>query len=74
MCDPIRGWMSCCVDPDTTSAGHPNDDEDVEEFESDAWKHKQVHGGNLRRVVAKEGQPFLRGESGRFTRYFAALH
>src|SRR5207249_11829087 len=33
-CDPIRGRISCGVDPDEISAGQPNDDEDIKQIEA----------------------------------------
>ena len=62
--DPLRGRMRWYVDPDKFSAGQPDDDKDVEQLESDARSHEQVHGGDLRRVVAKEGKPSLRRGGG----------
>ena len=55
--------MRCYVDPDKISA-QPDDDETVEQVESDARNHEQVHGSDLRRVVAKEGKPSLRRGGG----------
>ena len=52
------------MDRDKISAGQPDDDEDVEQLESDAPNHEQVRGGDLRRVVAKEGKPSLRRGGG----------
>jgi hypothetical protein len=52
--------MRCYVDPDKISARQPDDDERVEQLESNARNHEQVHGGDLSRVVAKEGKPSLR--------------
>jgi hypothetical protein len=53
-----------------TSPSRPDDDENVEQLESGARNHEQIHGGDLRRVVAKEGEPSLR-EAGRLIMYFA---
>ena len=50
-------WPRFYVDPDKISAGQPDYDEDVEQLESDAWSPRTNHGGDLRRVVAKEGPP-----------------
>src|ERR1700675_3320409 len=39
----------------------PDDDEGIEHVETDSWNNEQVHGGNVRRVVAQEGSPSLAG-------------
>src|SRR6266478_7922973 len=49
------------VDPDEVSAVEPDDDEGIEQVEPDSGNNKQVHGGNVRRVVAQEGSPSLAG-------------
>src|SRR6266478_2108753 len=49
------------VDPDDTSALEPDDDEGIEQVETDSRNNEQVHGGDVRRVVAQEGSPFLAG-------------
>jgi hypothetical protein len=59
MYDPLGGQMRCYVDPDKISARGPDNDESVEQLESDARNHEEVHGGDLRRVVAKEGKASL---------------
>ena len=64
MCDPLGGRIRCYVDPDKISARQPDDDESVKQLESDARNHEQFHGGDLRRVVAKEGKPSLRRGGG----------
>ena len=60
-CNPLGGRMRCYVDPNKLSAGQPDDDEDVEKFEGDGWNHEEVHGGDFRSVVTKEGEPSLGG-------------
>ena len=45
------------------SAFQPGDDEDVEQIEADGLNDEQVHGGNIRRMIAQEGEPPLRGRS-----------
>jgi hypothetical protein len=62
ICDPLRDRMRCCVDPDKIFARQPDDDESVEQLKSDARNRQQVHGGDWRRVVAKE--PSLRSGRG----------
>ena len=42
-------------------AAEPDDDEGIEQVEADRWNNEQVHGGNVRRVVAPEGPPSLAG-------------
>src|SRR6202011_2267770 len=39
----------------------PDDDEGIEQVETDSWNNEQVHGGNVRRVVAQESSPSLAG-------------
>src|SRR5579864_334462 len=61
--NPFRRRILCDVDPDEVSAVYPNDDECIEEVETDRRDDEEVHGGNLRRVIAQEGPPFLAGWS-----------
>jgi len=49
------------VDPDEVSAAESDDDEGIEQVETDGRDHEQVHGGDVRRVVAQEGPPPLAG-------------
>src|SRR3974390_1769376 len=58
-CDPFGRWMLCNVDPDELSPVQPDDDEGIEQVETNARDNEQVHGSNLRRVVAQEGVPSL---------------
>jgi hypothetical protein len=67
--DPVCSRTRFYVDPDKISAGQPDYDEDVEQLESDAWSPRTNHGGDLRRVVAKEGPPPRRSS----IMYFATL-
>jgi hypothetical protein len=60
-CNPFGRRMCCDVDPDEVSAVQPDDDEGLEQVEADRWHNEQVHGGNVRRVVAQEGPPSLVG-------------
>src|SRR5882757_8700602 len=60
-CNPLRGRICCDVDPDEVSAAEPDDDEGIEQVETDSWNNEQVHGGNVRRVVAQESSPSLAG-------------
>src|SRR6266496_649825 len=56
--DPIN--RSCCdVGPDQVSAVQPNDNEGIEQAEANGRDNEQIHGGNVRRVVAQEGAPPL---------------
>jgi hypothetical protein len=55
--DPVCSRTRCYVD-------QPDYDEDVEQLESHAWNPRTNHGGDLRRVVAKEGPPPLRRGGG----------
>src|SRR6201997_32431 len=60
-CNPFRRRICCDVDPGEVSAVYPNDNECIEEAETDRRDDEQVHGGDLRRVVAQEGPPSLAG-------------
>src|SRR5713226_7158755 len=57
--DPFCRRICCDVDPDEVSTVQPNDDEAIEQVEADGWSNEQVHGGDVRRVVAQEGAPSL---------------
>src|ERR1700682_5897789 len=60
-CNPFGRGICCDVDPDEVSAVEPDDDEGIEQVETDRWNNEQVHGGDVRRVVAQEGPPSLAG-------------
>src|SRR6202790_5720532 len=60
-CNPFRRRICCDVDPDEVSAVEPDDDEGIEQIEADGRDNKQVHGGNVWRVVTQEGPPSLAG-------------
>src|ERR1700692_1764972 len=60
-CNPFRRRMCCDVDPDEVLAVEPDDYEGIEQVEADGRDDKQVHGGNVRRVVTQEGPPSLAG-------------
>src|SRR5713101_2733508 len=49
------------VGPDALSAAEPDDDEGIKQVETDSWNNEQIHGGNVRRVIAQEGSPSLAG-------------
>jgi hypothetical protein len=51
--------MRCDIDPNKVSAGQPDDDQGVEQIKPHCWNNKQVHGGDVRRVVTQEGAPSL---------------
>src|SRR3979411_3186629 len=55
--NPFRGRVRCDADPDQFSAIQPHDDEGIEQVETDSWDNEQVHGGNVWRMVMKEGPP-----------------
>src|ERR1700730_4311606 len=60
-CDPLRRRVGCDVDPDEISAINPHNHEAIQQFEANGRDNKQVHGGNVRRVVTQEGSPSLAG-------------
>ncbi len=51
-CNPFGRRICCDVGPDEVSAVEPDEDEGKEQVETDSWNNEQVHGGNIRRVVA----------------------
>src|ERR1700704_4256972 len=60
-CNPFRRRICGDVDPDEVSAAESDDDEGIEPIEADGRDDKQVHGGNVWRVVTQEGPPSLAG-------------
>src|ERR1700738_3842079 len=70
LCDLARNpfgrgiWSD--ADPDEVSAAKPDDDEGIEQVETDRWNNEQVHGGNVRHVIAQEGPPSLAWRSPSF--------
>src|ERR1700721_4272622 len=60
-CNPFGRRMCCDVDPDEVSAVQPDNDQGIEQVETESWNNEQVHGGNVWRVIAQEGSPFLAG-------------
>ena len=59
--NPFRGRMCRDADPDQLSAVQPHYDVGVEQVEADGRNNKQVHGGNVWRVVMQEGPPSRAG-------------
>src|SRR5262249_50501370 len=57
--DPFGGRIGSHVDPDEVSPVQPDDDEGVEQVEANARDNEQIHGSDVRRVVAQEGAPSL---------------
>ena len=47
--------------PDQVSAAQTDDDEGIEQVEANSWNNEQIHGGNIRRVVAQKRAPSLTG-------------
>src|SRR6202048_4413213 len=62
-CNPFCRRICCDGGPDELSAAEPDDDEGIEQLETDSWNNEQVDGGNVRRVIAREGSPTLAGRS-----------
>src|SRR4030088_3346106 len=58
-CDPLRRRVGCDVDPDEISAINPYNHEAIQQFEANGRDHQQIHGGNVRSVVAQKGPPSL---------------
>src|SRR2546430_3759463 len=59
--DPFGRRVRCYVDPDKLSTDQPDDDQNIEQVKADGRNHEQVHGRDVRRVVAQEGAPALSG-------------
>src|ERR1700692_4326160 len=55
--NPFCRRIPCDVDPDQISAVKSDVDECIEQVETDGRNNEQVHRGNVRRVVTKEGEP-----------------
>src|SRR5712664_1076182 len=62
-CNPLRCRVGCDVDPYEISAMKPHDDKAIQQSEADGRDHEQIHGGNVRSVVAQKGLPPLTGRS-----------
>src|ERR1700751_721481 len=69
-CNPLRCRVGCDVDPDKVSTIEPHDDEGIEQIEANGRDNKQVHGGNVRRVVTQKGAPSLTGWPSPFDHVF----
>src|ERR1700757_5201720 len=59
--NPLRCRVGCDVDPREVPTIEPYDDEGIEQVEANGRDNKQVHGGNVRRVVMQKGSPSLAG-------------
>src|ERR1019366_9156512 len=57
--DPFSRRVCCDVDPDQVSAAQTDDDEGIEQVEANGRNDEQVHGSDVRRVVAQKGAPPL---------------
>src|ERR1700737_2241486 len=60
-CNPLRCRVGCDVDPDDISAMKPYNHEAVQHSEANGRDNEQIHGGNVRRVIAQKGPPSLTG-------------
>ena len=58
-CNPFCRRVCCDVDPDEISAVQPNDDEGIEQIEANGRDNEQVHGRDVRFMVAHKGAPSL---------------
>src|SRR5262249_61604749 len=57
--NPFSGRIGSHVDPDEVSPVQPDDDEGIEQVEAKCRDNEQIHGSDVRRVVAQEGAPSL---------------
>ena len=62
-CNPFCRRICSDVGPHELSAAEADDDEGIKQVETDSWNNEQIHGGNVRRVVAQEGAPGLGGRT-----------
>src|SRR6266702_8979364 len=68
-----RGSGSCGDgNPDQAPAGQSNNDKAIEQIKANGRSNEQIHGRDVRRVVAQEGAPGLGGRSCAFFRRRAA--
>ena len=58
-CNPLGCRVGCDVDAHEISAMNPHHHKALQQFEANGRNRKQIHGGNLRRMVMQEGSPFL---------------
>src|SRR6266446_9489955 len=58
-CNPLRRRVGCDADPDEISSIKPYDDEAIQQLKANGRHYEQIHGGDVRRVVAQKGPPFL---------------
>jgi hypothetical protein len=72
-CNPLRRRVGCDVNPSEISTIQPHDDERIKQIEANGRDNEQVLGGNVRRVVMREGPPSLPGRPPRLTVYLAML-
>src|SRR5262245_10646993 len=57
--DPFSRRVCCDIDPDQVSATQSDDDEGIEQVETNGRDNTQIHGGDVRRVVAQKRAPSL---------------
>src|SRR5262245_21672390 len=58
--NPLRCRICSDADPDEVAALQTDDDEHIQQIEANGRNNEQVHGGNIRRVIAYESEPSLR--------------
>ena len=58
-CDPFSCRICCDIDPDQVPAVQPDDNEGIEQVEANGRDNEQIHGSDIRRVVARENPPPL---------------
>jgi len=55
----LRDPIEAGPDPREVPTIEPHDDEGIEQVEASGRDNKEVHGGNVRRVVTQKGPPSL---------------
>jgi hypothetical protein len=61
--DPFGRRVRCHIDPDKLSSRQADNDRYVELDKADGWTHQQIHGSNVRNMIAQKGAPTLPDES-----------
>ena len=61
--DPFCRRVRCHIDPDKLSSSQPNNDQSVEQVEADGRDREQIHGRDVRHMIAQEGAPALTGRA-----------
>src|SRR5215471_2852292 len=61
--NPLGSGICGDGNPDQAPAGQSNNDKAIEQIKANGRSNEQIHGRDVRRVVAQEGAPGLGGRS-----------